>query len=82
MQMSEASRQIIYGTVVVAMLFVYGRADKIASCKEKTLTNVLPTASGTARRARRLLVGQSRWRFSARAHKERADLLGARARAA
>jgi hypothetical protein len=34
MQMSEASRQIIYATVIVAMLLVYGRADKIASRKE------------------------------------------------
>jgi ribose transport system permease protein len=31
MQMSEASRQIIYGTVIIAMLLVYGRSDKIAN---------------------------------------------------
>jgi ribose transport system permease protein len=31
MQMSEASRQIIYGTVIIAMLLVYGRSDKFAN---------------------------------------------------
>jgi len=31
MQMSEASRQIIYGTVIIAMLLVYGRSEKIAN---------------------------------------------------
>jgi ribose transport system permease protein len=31
MQMPEAGRQIIYGTVIVAMLLVYGRSEKITS---------------------------------------------------
>jgi hypothetical protein len=31
MQMSEASRQIIYGAVIIAMLLAYGRAAKITS---------------------------------------------------
>jgi ribose transport system permease protein len=31
MQMSEASRQIIYGTVIIAMLLVYGRDAKMTS---------------------------------------------------
>jgi ribose transport system permease protein len=29
--MPEAGRQIIYGTVIVAMLLVYGRSEKITS---------------------------------------------------
>ena len=31
MQMPEAGRQIIYGAVIVGMLLVYGRGDKITS---------------------------------------------------
>ena len=31
MQMPEAGRQIIYGVVIIAMLLVYGRNDKITS---------------------------------------------------
>ena len=31
MQMPEAGRQIIYGAVIVAMLLVYGRNEKITS---------------------------------------------------
>jgi ribose transport system permease protein len=31
MQMSEASRQIIYGIVIIAMLLVYGGDAKITS---------------------------------------------------
>lgn len=33
MEMSEASRQIIYGTVIIAMLLVYGRTAKITNQK-------------------------------------------------
>ncbi len=31
MQMPEAGRQIIYGTVIISMLLVYGRGQKISS---------------------------------------------------
>ena len=31
MQMPEAGRQIIYGVVIVTMLLVYGRNEKITS---------------------------------------------------
>ena len=30
MQMPEAGRQIIYGSVIIAMLLVYGRSSKVA----------------------------------------------------
>jgi len=29
MQMPEAARQVIYGSVIIAMLLVYGRNDKV-----------------------------------------------------
>jgi ribose transport system permease protein len=29
MEMPEAGRQIIYGGVIIAMLLVYGRGDKV-----------------------------------------------------
>jgi ribose transport system permease protein len=31
MQMPEAGRQIIYGTVIIAMLLAYGRRDRVTS---------------------------------------------------
>jgi ribose transport system permease protein len=31
MQMPEAGRQIIYGTVIVSMLLVYGRSGKVTA---------------------------------------------------
>jgi ribose transport system permease protein len=31
MQMPEAGRQVIYGTVIIAMLLVYGRSEKVTS---------------------------------------------------
>ena len=31
MQMPEAGRQIIYGVVIIAMLLVYGRGERITS---------------------------------------------------
>ena len=30
MEMPEAGRQIIYGGVIIAMLLVYGRGEKVA----------------------------------------------------
>jgi ribose transport system permease protein len=31
MQMPEAGRQVIYGTVIVGMLLVYGRGTKVTA---------------------------------------------------
>ena len=31
MEMPEAGRQIIYGGVIIAMLLVYGRGDRVVS---------------------------------------------------
>ena len=54
MQMPEAGRQVIYGGVIILMLLVYGRAERVASISSALLLRTaVPAlfASGVSKRA-------------------------------